>query len=186
MLEVHTITEASTTDTGVRFFVGVITDRPEVAMDWATKLKALTAGATAHTPVTLPDFVAVNPTVKEVISQALDEGENLDPNRYDAVFKVLAEVTLAGPDKRISISDLAQKVGLQKGTIRTMNTKLSMRIGRVLGKKAHEIKHATPPFPVLQRKIDALLNTKWTNGNPEYRLTGSALPAIQEWLSKRA
>lgn len=186
MLDVHTLTEAASNETGVRLFVGVVTDKPEVAMEWITKLKSMVSGEPALKSTTLSSLQNTNSTVKNVISAALDDGANLDRDRYDAVFKILVNTSLSGPDIRISMQDLASMIGVQNGTIRTMNTKLSIRIGRVLQKRASELKHALPPFPVLKRNIDALLDTKWTKGNPEYRLTPSALPAVQEWLANRA
>lgn len=185
MSEVHTVTEAAPTSTGVRFFVGVITDTPAVALEWAAKLEEMISEATPDGDISLPD---VNPTVKKIILAALDDGADLDRDRYDAMFRVLVEVSSAGREQRISMADLAGQLGLQTGTIRAMNTKLSIRIGRVLEKRADELENAPPNqrFPLLQRNIDALLDTKWDKGNPSYRLTPSALPAIQEWLANRA
>lgn len=183
MPEIRTITEAAPTSTGVRIYVGLVIDTPTEAKEWLTKLEEMVAGTTPS-----PDTPTspVNPTVKKVLLAAFDDGAPLDPSRYDVMLKALVEVTTAGEKQEIPMAELAEKVGVATGTIRAMNTKLSIRIGRVLEKRAAELKSANPPFPAIQRNIDALLKTTWDKGNPSYRLQPSALSAVQEWLEARA
>lgn len=132
-------------------------------------------------PVTMP---APDATLEEKIAAqeravagGLRNGAKLPKDRYIPYLEALVKITEAGEGKFLPMLDLAAATGVEKGTIRAMNTKMSIRIGR------HLKDHPEPALADLWRNLDAFLFITWDYGNPSYRLTKGALPAVKAYLA---